>query len=166
MAARADRVAGAARDGLAVLLVQIPDHVPKSGSGFDAVRLALGVEVDAIHRRHIDDDAAVVADREVLVAMPAAADGDAQLLVHRLLNGALHLLRIAADLDVLRLSDPAKVESANECVVARIGFVDAAAGIGFSHCGSLSADERRFTQMEDDPQPTDLRTSASSADGR
>ena len=95
MAAGADRIAGAGRKRPVVELVEGPDDVPQSRPRLHAIGASGLVIIGARHRRHVDDHPVQIADREILVAMAAAAHRHPPAGVDRTLDDSADLLGAA-----------------------------------------------------------------------
>jgi hypothetical protein len=68
------------------------ERLPHRGAAFDRDSRHGGIVVDALHRRHVDDDAHLGIRDESFEAMPAARDGKPAPLVHGPLDRREHLL--------------------------------------------------------------------------
>ncbi len=123
VAACPHRVTGAAGQAEVKVLEQGLVDVPEGGAAVNA-HPAGRVQAHALHPAQVDDDAAVVPGREVLVAVPAAAHGDAQPRVVRPLDGRHGLARAADHLDVRGGTDPPPVEAHAHGGIPGVGGVD------------------------------------------
>ena len=129
VAAHPDRVAGTARQGEVVLLEQRLVHIPEGGAPLHADQ-AGPVQGHGLHPAQVDDDAAVVPGREVLVAVTPAAHRDPQARIMGPLDGGHGLAGVPDHLDVGRAADPSPVEAHPQGGVPGVGRVNRRQAMG------------------------------------
>src|SRR4051794_16251208 len=106
MTADANGIAGTSRQSDAKFAVELGIDIPERSAAFNAVPVIARISPDCLHRREVDNHAAIIAADKVLVAMPATPNCHPQPIVIRLLQRLHNLGSFATKGDVCGLSHP------------------------------------------------------------